>query len=136
MTFEVHDDDLVTPLDADGCPLGGSHFKVNGFSYQASVELMADLQRRAEAGDKAGLANLIFFPLRVNHGTGKPLVVKDRAAFLAGFDHIFTPAMLTAVHALDPRDVFCNYQGVAAGHGLVWANVDKGRHGVTVINQP
>jgi hypothetical protein len=137
VTFEVDDDDVVVPLDAQGCPLGESHFKSNGFSYQASVDFMTELQRRLKAGDKEGLADLANFPLRVNHGKSKPLIVKDRAAFLRSFDQIYPPAVASAVAAADVRDLFANYQGVMLGQGIVWAHrTEKGHYGVIAVNPP
>jgi len=46
----------------------------------------------------------------VRHGS-----LVDRAAFLKSFDQIYSPAVVSAVLASDPRDLFCNYQGVMLG---------------------
>jgi hypothetical protein len=135
--FEVKDDDVVIPLDAQGCPLGESHFKANGYSYKASVDFMTQLQRRVSAGDKTGLADLTNYPLRVNFKNRDPLIVKDRAAFLRDFDHLYSPSVAAAILKEDPRDVSCNYQGIMLGRGVLWAdNRDGGHYGVIAINPP
>jgi hypothetical protein len=135
VTFEVKDDDHVVALDAQGCPLGGSSFKPEGYSYQASVDFMTELQRRLEANDKNGLAELVNYPLRVNRSKGGPLIVKDRAAFLRSFDQIYTPGAVSTILSKDPRDVACNYQGVMLEHGVLWMDNSKGGHyGVIAIN--
>lgn len=137
MSFEVADDDVVVPLDAAGCPLGESHFKPNGFSYQASVDFYTELQRLLKAGDKEGLADLANYPLRVNGSKGKALIVKDKAAFLKSFGQIYSPAVVAAVLAVDPRNLFCNYQGVMLGDGILWADrTAKGHQGIISVNVP
>jgi hypothetical protein len=43
--------------------------------------------------------------------------------------------MVELILKQDPRDLFCNYQGVMLGRGFVWAAKDKSGHlGVTAIN--
>lgn len=137
VSFEVEEDDRVVPLDAVGCPLGESHFKFNGYSYKASVELMTDIQGRLKAGDSAGLADLVNYPLHVNHPKAPGQIVKDRAAFIRGYAQIFSPAAVSAILAFDPRDVSCNYQGVMLGNGIVWvAQTTKGHQGIITLNSP
>ncbi|MFS8071751.1 MAG: hypothetical protein ACMG6S_35725 [Byssovorax sp.] len=132
--FEVKDDDVVTSLDAAGCPLGESHFKANGYSYKASVDFMTELQRLLKAGDKKALSELVTYPLRVNCNKG-PLIVKDRAAFLREFDQIYSPGMVDLILKQDPRDVFCKDQGIMLGLGFIWAAKDRSGHlGVTSVN--
>jgi hypothetical protein len=136
VTFVVKDDDIVVPLDAQGCPLGQSHFKVNGYSYQASVTFMAELQRQVKAGDKKALAELANYPLRVNGKKGIPLIVKDRAAFLKEYDRVYSPSVIAAILKEDPRNLFANSQGVMLGSGIVWADNGGNHLGVTAINVP
>jgi hypothetical protein len=137
VTFEVADDDVVVPLDAQGCPLGRSHFKFNGYGYKASVDFMTELQRLVKAGDRAGLADLANYPLRVNISVSRHLVIKDRAAFLKGFDQIYPAPVIQAILAADPRDVSCSYQGIMLGNGILWAdNGAKGHYGAISINVP
>lgn len=134
VTFEVENDDRVIALDAAGCPLGESHFKPNGYSYQTSVDFMTELQRLLKAGDRKALAELVNYPLRVNFDKG-PLIVKDRAAFLREFDRIYSPAVVAEILKQDPRDLFCKSQGVMLGRGVLWADNEKGGHlGVIAIN--
>jgi hypothetical protein len=135
--FEVKDDDVVIPLDAQGCPLGESHFKANGYSYKASVDFMTELQKRLKASDKSGLAELVNYPLRVNLRNTSPLIAKDRAAFLRELDRVYSPAVAGVLLKQDPRDVSCNAKGIMLGDGIVWADNGSGGHlGVIAINAP
>jgi hypothetical protein len=138
VTFEVEDDDVVVDLDAAGCPLGESHFKFNGYSYKASVAFMTELQRLVKAGDRSGLAALANYPLRVHRSRSSTLIVKDRAAFVRDFNRIYSPAAIKIILAQDPRAIFCRYDGVSIGDGILWASDgSKGDHlGIYVVNSP
>jgi hypothetical protein len=134
--WEVKDDDVVRGLDARGCLIGESHFKANGYSYKASVDFMTELQARVKAHDKNGLADLANYPLRVNGKGTPPRIVKDRSAFLKAVDTIYTPPVSLAILAVDPRDLFCNYQGVMLGDGVIWTDNAHDHIGVISINVP
>lgn len=136
VTFDVKNDDVVIPIDAAGCPLGESHFKANGYSYQASVAFVTEIQRLLRAGDTKGLSALANYPLRVNLPKGAPLIVKDAAGFVRDFDRIYPKAVIAAILAADPRDLFANAQGVMLGNGVLWSDNAKGHLGVIAVNVP
>jgi hypothetical protein len=133
--WEVEDDDVVRHFDAQGCPLGKSHCKVNWRGYKAAVDFMTDLQGKLKAPDTSALDDLVNYPLRVN---GPPrdahFEVHDRAAFLEMFDRIYTPETIKAILATDPRDVYCNHKGLNLGNGVLWAGSAKGHDGVIALN--
>jgi hypothetical protein len=133
--FEVVDDDVVRPFDAAGCGLGESHFKANGYAYKASVDFFTEVQRRLAAGDKPGVAELANYPLRANLTVKRAVIAKDRAALVRDFDRLFTPAVIKTILEADPRDVFCNYQGIMLANGVLWADNADGKHlGLITIN--
>ncbi|MFO0761294.1 MAG: hypothetical protein U0359_32750 [Byssovorax sp.] len=136
VSFEVKDDDVVTPLDASGCPLGESHFKANGYSYRAAVDFFTELQKRLRAGDKKGLGELARYPVRVNMPRGAALVIKDDKGFSSSFDKVYSPGVTAAVLKQDPRDVSASSKGLMLGDGIVWADGDKGVYGVIAVNTP
>lgn len=95
---------------------------------------MSEFQKRLRANDREAMANAICYPLRVNGQT--PILVEDRAQFIRQFDAIFTPDVARAVLAADARKVFCSYQGIMLGNGVVWARKDaQGRYGLCAINE-
>ncbi len=137
-TITVTNDDKVVIEDPHGRSSGESHFRKNGFSYRRSVQFMADLQQRLKAGDKEKLAELILFPLRVNQSAQRHRLIQDRAAFVRDFEQIFNAKVTEKVLAADPRKIFCNYQGVMLGDGILWVGSDSKEtsYGVRSINQP
>lgn len=129
-TITVDGDDHVTIRGE-----GESWFGFNGYSYRKSVEFMTEFQRVVRARNREATIKAIAFPLRVNSET--PLIVEERNTLLRQFDRIFTPEVVKAILAADPRKVFCNCQGIMLGHGIIWAvRDDDGRYGVRTINLP
>jgi hypothetical protein len=49
---------------------------------------------------------------------------------------VFDESFLQQLKAIDPRRVFCNWQGVMIGEGTVWAAVYDGKLQITTINRP
>ncbi len=108
----------------------------NGYSYKASVAFFTELQKQLEAGDKKALSELVRYPLRVNGPKGAVLMVKDKAAFVKGFDRVYSASVSAAVRKEDPRNVFASSKGIMLGSGILWGDGEKGRYGITAINTP
>ena len=128
-------DDKVTIEDIHGKLSGESSCGANGFSYRRSVEFMAELQQAVKAGDKDKVASLMAYPVRVNQGGGKHRIIKDSAAFVRDYEKLLPSAVATAIAAADPRKLFCRYDGVMLGSGVIWAGNEKAGLGVITINQ-
>jgi hypothetical protein len=120
--------------DPNGKNGGSSHCGGNGFVYRKSVQLFAELQDALRAGAKNKVADLVLYPLRINEAVGKFTKIKDRAELLAGFERAFPEKVVAAILAAEPRAIFCRADGFMLGPGTVWANVQKGRYGLFVIN--
>ena len=133
--WEVEDDTIVRAYDAAGCMLAHSRCKGDSYGYRAAVGFMTDLQARAKAQDANGLAEIARYPLRVN-GRSASRDIHSHAEFLQVFGRVFTPRVLGAVAAADPRDLFCNYHGVMLGDGIVWADGVQGHLALITINSP
>ena len=89
-------------------------------------------QRAVVAHDARTASKLIAYPLRVNSGS-KSRMIPNRAALLAQYDRIFTPAVRADVERAVPADLFSRDQGVMLGDGIVWFN-ENGK--AISINQP
>jgi hypothetical protein len=82
------------------------------------------------AGDRAGTARYVHFPLRVNVAPGKPLMVKDAAQLKAQWDRIFSPAWLKQAAQAMPHDMPVIRGQAMLGQGLAFF----GDQGAEVIN--
>jgi len=80
--------------------------------------------------NKAEAAALTSYPLSVNYG--RPKIFHTKAQLIAAWDQVFTPAMLTALRAAVPHEMFVrNGQAMVAG-GAAWFDAK----GVMAINEP
>lgn len=83
--------------------------------------------RGVVTGDKDEAASAVSFPLGVN-GPGKQhRIIKDRAALMAQWRTIFTPAFVAQLRTAVPHDMFVRDIGAMVVHGAVWFN-DKGAY--------
>ncbi|WP_421570310.1 hypothetical protein [Stenotrophomonas sp. PD6] len=79
------------------------------------------LQRGVAAGDRAAVAGLMRYPVRVSIA-GKSQKVADAAAFERDYDKIVTPALVKLIAEQKFDSLFVNWQGVMLGQGEVWIN--------------
>jgi len=82
------------------------------------------------AGDRAGAARYVSFPLRVNVAPGKPLMVKDGAQLAAQWERIFSPAWLQLAAQAMPHDLSVIRSQAMLGSGLAFF----GDRGAEVVN--
>ena len=120
--------------DPNGKLGGSSSCGANGFEYKKSVALFAELQDALAAGARDKVAALMAYPLRVNLGFKSYRLIKDAAALGRDFDVAFPPPVVKKILDAEPRAIFCRADGFMLGAGVVWAEVQKGRYGVFVVN--
>lgn len=77
------------------------------------------LQRGVADGDRAAVAALMRYPLRVEV-SGKSRKVADAAAFQRDYADIITADIARTIAAQSFDTVFVNQQGVMLGNGQVW----------------
>lgn len=77
------------------------------------------LQGAVKAGDKAQLASMVSYPLRTSQH-GQRVNLRNRQQFLQAYSQLFTPAIVCAIEAAKPSDVWGNYQGFMVGQGVIW----------------
>ena len=105
------DDDTAVNASID--KLLGDHA-----SYQAVIEAY---QEAVAKGDKAAVAALVGYPIKVDLG-GSRITIVDPAAFVRNYDRIVTPAIARAIKAQEYSELMVNSQGVMFGNGATWIN--------------
>ena len=74
-------------------------------------------------GDRDAAAGAVSYPLQVNGR--RSYRIADRAALLAHWDAIFTPAYVAVLKTAVPHEMFVNDRGAMVANGAVWFD-DKG----------
>jgi hypothetical protein len=82
-------------------------------------DVLATLQAAVRAGDAAGVAALVSYPITVTID-GARREIADAPAFVAAYPSIVTPRIAAAVESESIADMFVNYQGVMLGDGEIW----------------
>lgn len=86
-------------------------------------EVLAGLQKFQKAiatGDRATVAGMANYPVRVNRGPDDHTFAATRAELLKRFDAIFTPAVRTAIASTNLGEVLGGVDGVPLGRGVAW----------------
>jgi hypothetical protein len=81
------------------------------------------------AGDKARAASFVSYPLEVNRR--RPLKIQTKAALLANWDQIFTPALKLQLQQAIPHEMFVREGMAMVANGVVWFDAK----GASVINR-
>jgi hypothetical protein len=115
-----------------GCPARGQWYRE--ITSQSDAQFEARVQgftKTVLAGDRAGTARHVHFPLTVNLD-GKTIEVRTPADLDRRWDEIFAPLWLKALAGTLPHDLFVKPGDGAAmiGDGLVWFD----EHGARTIN--
>lgn len=103
-----------------------------GIDNDAAAEtFFLDLKEAVSKDDRAKVANMMNFPLRVN-GDHKQLIRK-KSDLLKRYESVFTPQVKEALSKQKVSDLFVNCQGVMIGHGEIWFNQIFGSNNIRVI---
>ena len=116
-------DSAATPADASADAEGGARERITKLLGDAAPyeSVFNELQRSVAAGDRAAVAGLMRYPVRVTIA-GKNQKVVDAAAFQRDYDRIVTPALAKLIAEQKFDTLFVNWQGVMLGQGEVWIN--------------
>jgi hypothetical protein len=91
-----------------------------GANFASEAKLFLDqLQRVVRDKDKAKLASLIEYPVRINVGSHHSEIASEKE-FLRKYSSVLTPDMVREVLAQMPDCLFGNSQGVMIGRGVIW----------------
>lgn len=122
-------------------PAGAQRFVTLGMSDADVIATLQKLQKAVGAGDRATVAGMVNYPLRINHGPDDHTTLRTRADLLKHYDEVFAPEVRRAVVAEKLTDVLGSTEGVPLGKGAVWlaSTCDKGRPpschlGITSVN--
>jgi hypothetical protein len=127
----------------DGVVASDSYCDAQSGTYDHIVRLGLAIRAASRAGDRARMATLFQYPLRVNvpsHARGVRIVeatdVKSKSQLLARYRTVFTKNVLQQLAQIEPHDVFCRNGMSSLGGGVVWATVDRdGALKIAVLNQ-
>jgi hypothetical protein len=91
----------------------GDHAK-----YRAVI---LSFQKAVAAHDSAAVAELVSYPISVSI-KGRKTTVSNAKAFIANYDAIMTPDIVSSVTKQKYEDLFVNSHGVMFGNGQVWVD--------------
>jgi hypothetical protein len=99
-------------------------------------EFFRTVQELVAKDDKEKLADYVLYPMNV-FTPDKKEQIKDRKAFIANYDRIFTKSIKENLQNQKIEDLFANWQGVSTEGGLLWFGVrEGGLVGIMTVNQP
>jgi hypothetical protein len=124
---------VALSLEGSGVWSGRFYGDVTDESDAAFEARVQGFYRAVMAGDRAGVARSVRFPLRVNIGhAGKYWMVRTPAQLEAGWSRVFPDAWLKQAAREMPHDLGVVRGEAMLGPGLAWF----GPQGVTTINEP
>jgi hypothetical protein len=120
---------------ASGSARAENPYAAAGISNPAHVAQFLDRLKQALAtNDRAAIAGMVSYPLRVNSTAARPAVYRDAAALKGHYARIFTPDIKKAVAAAKPDNLFARDQGVMIGDGKIWMNEIGGAIKIITVN--
>lgn len=110
---------------------GRRYAQVTRESDEAFEARVQGFHRAVLAGDRAGAASFVAFPLRVT-AAGKSRQIASAEQLDAAWDQVFTPACLDALKEALPHDMFVARGQAMISNGVAWF----GANGAVAINVP
>ncbi|RXZ77786.1 hypothetical protein EBB07_27310 [Paenibacillaceae bacterium] len=98
------------------------------------TNFLDQLQKHVAKNNKAAVAELVSYPLRVNHD-GKSLIIKTKKDFIARYNQIFTDEIKKKLLAQQADTVFVNWKGVMVGDGEIWIGQTGKQIAVIAVNR-
>ena len=106
-------------------------FATAGTTKAVAHSFLQQLQQAVAANNKAAVASLVHYPLRINRArvdkhdandihTKHTLLIMNSSAFIRQYQRIITPTVKRAILKQLPETLFVNSQGVMLGGGQVW----------------
>jgi hypothetical protein len=129
---------LGTPAFAEG-----DRYAVAGFDDADAFEDLFDAFQTAVAdGDKAGVADIVAFPITVNAPGGKkkkkgrPEVIATYKDLKEAWPRVFTPKVKKALAGQSVEKLFVNSKGVMVGEGALWFLSVEGQEKPSLVVNP
>ncbi|MDX2169497.1 MAG: hypothetical protein SF182_20680 [Deltaproteobacteria bacterium] len=115
---------LLTALALSMAPVvahaGADRFAAAGTDTPHVRQAFETLQRAVRAGDAGPVADMVAYPLVLNHAGGRHETIDDRAQFVSRFDGIFSGALRDTILAQRFDDLFGGAHGIMIGRGDLW----------------
>lgn len=99
---------------------GDDRFAAAGVSEPAVRQALERLQNAVRAGDPGPVADMVAYPLKLNHAGGRRESIDDRAQFVARFSGIFSGPLRDMILAQRVDDLFASAHGIMFGRGNLW----------------
>ena len=110
-------------------------YAVAGISNPAQVtQFLARLKQAVAADDRAAIAGMVNYPLRVNSAAGRPTFYRNAAALSTNYARVFTPDIKEAVAATQTDNLFARDLGVMIGDGEIWMSEIRGSIKIITVN--
>lgn len=123
-------------------PARAQRFVALGMTDSDVFAALRRLQKAVGAGDRATVAGMVNYPLRVNRGPDVHTLFPTRGELLKRYDAVFTPDVRRAILSDTLTQLLGGTNGVPLGRGVVWmtSTCDTGRPpvcriGITSVNQ-
>lgn len=115
-----------------------NRYEVAGITDPKAFDRMfAKVQTAITEDDRAAVAALALYPIRVNYPEKPPVQITDAEQFIAQYDRIITPSVRNAMRDQKVGELFVNAQGVMAGAGQMWFGASAStpqQYGIIAIN--
>jgi hypothetical protein len=95
-------------------------FAAAGVSQAAVRQALETLQNAVRAGDPGPVADMVAYPLKLNHPGGRRESIDDRAQFVSRFAGIFSGQLREMILAQRFDDLFASSHGIMFGRGDLW----------------
>jgi hypothetical protein len=96
------------------------HFITVGVRDAEVFRYFQKLQQVVRAGDRAGFAALVNYPLRVNRSAKDHFILANRAELIKRYAEVVTPSVQKGVLIQQPATLRSTQQGIAVSGGVVW----------------
>ena len=101
-------------------PAGAQRFMYSGVADSAVLSFFSRLQKSVGAGDRAAVAGMIRYPLRVNHDPQHHITVASAAEFIRQYDAVFTPVIRQGIAKQTAAKLSGTHDGVMIDGGRLW----------------
>lgn len=111
-------------------------YGVAGADDDRAVEaFLSELKEAVAKNDRAKVASMVSFPLRLNNDRRKTFV-RSRADLLRRYDAVFNRKVKDALARQTAAGLFTNSQGIMVGDGEIWFRPEgkDGRLKVVTVN--
>jgi len=132
---------LLVLVAAAARPATAQRFMYSGVPDADVLSFLSKLQKAVSAGDRATVAGLVRYPLRVNRDATHHIVIATAPELLKQYDAVFTPTIRQAIITETPARLTGGKDGVAIKSGLLWlssgcdsSQPPKCRLGVASVN--